>query len=326
MPRLAVVLLALVSVLGAGTSTANPSERRVAVLQPDSELLRALSIALSPWGLETVRSDAALPVSSQPEAVQMASRLARELDVQALVWITSGESGSLLWVFDVSSGEVSARMLAQTPPFDGAAAAAIALSVKTVLRSSAVAPPEERLGSRTEPPESQRSAALEFGSGARWFAADAVDVRLELAGVSWLTRSRNLGLSLAFSWGPGIQIDDPAYTGSYRELTAGGEARFRALRTPSLSLSVALGATAHWATLDGTVARGSRKSRVERVNASLDLAATIAVYVSGPVYLGASAAGGYSLKNRRFLVEGTPIFSPWPLTATVEGCVGAELF
>ncbi len=310
MPRLAVVLLALVSVLGAGTSAANTSERRVAVLQPDGELLRALSIALSPWGLQTVQSDAALPVSSQPEAVQMASRLARELDVQALVWITTAESGSLLWVFDVSSGDVTARMLAETPPFDGAAAAAIALSVKTVLRSSGVAPPEERLGSRTEPPKLQRSAALELGAGVRWFAADAADVRLEVAGVSWLTASRNLGLSLAVSWGPGVQIDDPAYTGSYRELTAGGEARFRPVRTPRLALSVALGATAHWATLDGTVARGSSKSRVQRVNASLDLAAQIDVYVSGAVYLGASAAGVYSLKNQRFLVEGTPIFSP----------------
>src|SRR5688572_793901 len=326
MLRLAVVLLALVSVLAAGTSAAAPGERRVAVLQPDGELLRALSIALSPWGLETVRSDAALPVSSQPEAVQMASRLAQELDVQALVWITSAESGSLLWVFDVSSGDVTARMLAETPPFDGAAAAAIALSVKTVLRSSGVAPPEERLGSRTEPANAPRSVALELGAGGRWFAADAVDFRLGLAGVTWLTRSRNLGLSFAVSWGPGLPIDEPAYTGSYRELTAGGAARFRAIRAPRLSLSVALGATAHWATLDGTVARGSRKSRVERINASLDLAAALDVSVSGAVYLGASAAGGYSLRNRRFLVEGTPIFSPWPLTATLEGHVGAELF
>jgi hypothetical protein len=326
MPRLALVLFALASVLGSGTSAGSTGERRVAVIQPDRELLRALSIALSPWGLETVRSDAALPASSQPEAVQAASRLARQLDVQALVWITSAERGSLLWVFEASSGDVTARLIAETPPFDSAVAAAIALSVKTVLRSSGVAPPEERFDSRAAPPELQRSVALELGAGGRWFAADAVDLRLGLAGVSWLTTPRNLGLSLSLSWGPGVQIDEPAYSGSYRELTAGAQARFRPIRTRSLALSVALGATAHWATLDGTIARGSRKSRVERINASLDLAAAIDFYVSGPIYLGASAASGYLLKERRFLVEGHPIFSPGQLTANVEGHVGAELF
>src|SRR5687768_10143644 len=177
MPRMTAALvtaLAVLAVLGfAMTAWADP--RRVAVLRADHELLRAVSLALSPWGIETIGSDAALPKSSQPEAVQAASRLARQLRVEAIVWITSMEDGSLLWVFDLRTGDVTARVLPETPPFDGAAAAAVALSVKTVLRSSVVAPPEERFGAPSTSPRTDRILAAEIGAGGHWVGEGEVD-------------------------------------------------------------------------------------------------------------------------------------------------------
>jgi hypothetical protein len=320
------VLLALVAALAASPTAASGGAPRVAVLEPDGELLRAVALALAPWGLETVRSDTALPVASQPEAVQMASRVAEQLDVQALVWITRAQSGSALWVFDASAGDVTVRMLAETPPFDSAAAAAVALSVKTVLRTSSVAPPEERLGSTPEPPDVRRSAALEAGAGYGWVARDALDLRLKFAGVAWLTSAQNLGVSFAVASGPGLPIDNPDFRGRYRELTASGEARLRLVRIPGFTANIALGAAVHWAALEGTLARDAREVDVDRVNASLELATAINVDVAGPVYLGACARGGYFPRYRRYLVAGTPVFSPWPLAVTLEGYVGAELF
>src|SRR5688500_9374970 len=131
MPRMTAALVSALAVFGFAM-TAWADQRRVAVLRPDHELLRAVSLALSPWGIETIGSDEALPKSSQPEAVQVASRLARQLEVEAIVWITRLKDGSLLWVFDLRTGDVTARILPEGPPFDSAAAAAVALSVKTV--------------------------------------------------------------------------------------------------------------------------------------------------------------------------------------------------
>src|ERR1041384_1384387 len=105
MPRLAAALLALAAVLT--VCVAGAGQRRVAVLRPDGELLRAISLALAPWGLETVPSDAPVPRSSQPEAVRAASQLAQQLDAEAVVWVTRIDEGSLLWVFDVSGKDVT---------------------------------------------------------------------------------------------------------------------------------------------------------------------------------------------------------------------------
>src|SRR6187455_2733000 len=106
------------------TTALGSHERRIVVLQPDEELLRAVGLSLSAWGIETTQSDATPPEPSQPEAVQAASRLARELGVEAVVWVSSADQGSLLWVFDARAGDVTTRLLTETPPFDSAGAAA----------------------------------------------------------------------------------------------------------------------------------------------------------------------------------------------------------
>jgi hypothetical protein len=324
MPWLAAALLALVAVLN--VTVASAGQRRVAVLRPDDELLRAISLALAPWGLEIVRSDAPMPGSSQPEAVRTARRLAQQLNVEAVIWVTSVEGGSLLWVFDVPGKDVTTRLLEETSPFDSAAAAAVALSVKTVLRESPVAPPENGLGSRPADPSAKRVSALELGAGGQWLADDAIDLRLELGGVLWLLSAQNLGVSVALSWGPGVRIDGPTYSGRYRELAAGAKVRVRLVRTQNVSLAVSGGASAHFATLEGTLSLEARESKVERVNASIDLLTSIDVNLSGAIYVGASLGGAYSPAYRRYLVGGRPIFSPWPVTATLATHVGVELF
>ena len=325
MPRMTAALVSALAVFGFAM-TAWADQRRVAVLRPDHELLRAVSLALSPWGIETIGSDAALPKSSQPEAVQVASRLARQLGVEAIVWITSLKDGSLLWVFDLRTGDVTARILPETPPFDSAAAAAVALSVKTVLRSSVVAPPEERFGAPSTSPRTDRISAAEIGAGGHWVGEGEVDFRIELAGVLWFAAARRVGLSLEVSSGPGLQIDHPDYSGSYRELVAGAKARFRLVHLQDFSVAVALGGAAHWAMLRGTLAADSRESNVDRLNGSLDFETSVNFEVSNGVYLGTSLGTVYFPAYRRYLVSGQSVFAPWPLVANFSGYVGVELF
>jgi hypothetical protein len=322
MPWLAAALLALATLLNVSIAGAGP--RRVVVIRPDDELLRAIVIALAPWGLEIVRSDAPTPRSSQPEAVRTALRLAQQLNAEAVVWVTSVDGGSLLWVFDVPGKDITTRLLEEASPFDSAAAAAVALSVKTVLRESPVAPPEP--GSEPAPAElrAHGMSALELGAGARWLAKDAFDFRLELV---WLLASRNLGVSVELSWGPaGVRIDDRAYSGRYKELAVGGSARVRLIRTEAIASSVSAGVSAHFATLAGTLPLESRESKVERVNASIHLLTKLDVSLSRSTYVGASLGAAYSPTYQRYLVAGRPVFSPSAVTASVATHVGVELF
>jgi hypothetical protein len=325
MPRIAAALAAFVAVLCLA-AVGWAGAQRIAVLQPDDELQRALSLALSPWGLETVRSDAPLPGAAQPEAARTASRLARQLDVQAVVWMTRLEQGSLLWVYDVGSGDVTTRFLSQSPPLDSAAAAAVALSVKTVLRASAVAPPDERFGSRPNSPTGDRLWAVEFGAAGHWIVAQQIAFTGQLSGVAWLPAQRRLGLSLELSSGPGLQIDEPEFDGSLREFAVGAKARFRLIRSASFAMVVALGPTGHGTLLKGTVRADSRPVDTRRLNASIDIATALNFQVSDGVYLGVSAGAAYLPRHQRYLVAGNPVFSARPWTVNVAGLCGVELF
>jgi hypothetical protein len=321
---LAALLLACLALLFTVTAVGE-GRRRIAVLRPDDELYRAISLSLSPWGVDTRKSDATPPAPSQPEAVQMASRLARELDVEAVVWVTSAERGSLLWVFDARAGDVTTRMLAEAPPFDSAAAASVALSVKTVLRSSAVAPPAERFGA--EPIMGNRGVfALEFGALVNWLDERKLEPRIELAGTAWFALERRLGVGAEFSSGPGVRVEEPAYSGRYREFIAGAKARFRPIHEPGLSAALALGSALHWTRLEGTIVDGSVPSSVSRLSASLDLETSLAVMLGRRSYLGASMGVAYFPAYRRYLVEGTPVFSPWRLVPSLGVHFGVEAF
>jgi hypothetical protein len=327
MPRSVAALLALIVMLCAATAAGDT--RRIAVLQPDAELLRAITIALSPWGVDTTRGDVPLPAASQPEAVQTASRLAEQLGVEALVWVTRAEQGSLLWVFD-NRRDVTTRALPETPPFDSAAAAAVALSVKTILRSSGVAPLEERRETPSPNLHAVHRVATEIGAGVRWLDENQFDFRLELAALLWFARTRRLGMSLGLSWGPGIPIDARDYRGRYREFAAGVKARLRLFEFRDLSAVFALGGSAHWVTLEGTLGPSADASAsasvVNRFNGSVDAQTLLSLHVARTLYLGASLGAAYQPRYQRYLVQEKPIFSPWPLTATLAGYCGVELF
>ncbi|HEX6277557.1 MAG TPA: hypothetical protein VFZ53_31150 [Polyangiaceae bacterium] len=329
MPRLSAALLACIAWLCAA-SAASGAERRVVVLQPDEELFRAVALSLSAWGIDTTESDAAPPEPSQPEAVQAASRLARELGVEAVIWISTADRGSLLWVFDARAGDVTTRLLAETPPFDSAGAAAVALSVKTVLRSSVLAPPAERFGAQppapapSEPPRADRSFALELGAGGYLVAERQAALRLELAALGWMLASRRLGVSLEFSTGPSLELDDTGFRGRYREIVAGASVRYRVVRERTLSAAVSLGGAAHFTSLEATL-EGELERSAHRVNPSLDAEASVSGHWAS-AYLGAALGLAYFPTYRRYLVEGEPVFSPWPIAAGLRGYVGVDLF
>lgn len=307
-------------------TAAGAAPRRVAVLEPDDELVRAITLSLSPWDVETTRSDATPPELSQPNAVEIATRLARWLQVEAVIWISRSERATLLWVFDAATGDVTARMLAGAPPFDGAAAAAVALSVKTALRTSSVAPPAERFGAEPPPSSAHHPLAFELGGAGHWISERALEVRFELGAVAWLLLERRVGVGLELSAGPGVSLLDERFRGRYREYGASADLRVRLIREPPFAGDVSFGGGLYWTRLEGTLAANSLYRDVARRSAALDAEALVSVDMGGGAYLGVSAGVRYLPSYRRYLVEGTPVFSPWLLSPSLAGHIGVGLF
>jgi hypothetical protein len=149
-----------------GALSAQEGARRVVLLNADAGLERAARAALQPWHVEVSSLSGAWPGSTVPEANARAKALALSAHATALVWVSIEAGGGALWLYDRESERLIERPLATLPPFDPAAAAAVALSIKTLLRHSTAAPAEERYGAtaHNEPPmppraESERNAS-----------------------------------------------------------------------------------------------------------------------------------------------------------------------
>jgi hypothetical protein len=154
---------ALALMLGAQTASAfaQAPGARAALVNPGAELERAARVALEPWHVKLVILTAPTPGATAPRANQAARALARAEDCDAVVWISEHERGHALWIYDRAADHAVALTLATPPPFDGPTAAAVALSIKTLLRHSTTAPPRERFGAVAQAAEPAPQALRE---------------------------------------------------------------------------------------------------------------------------------------------------------------------
>jgi hypothetical protein len=126
-------------------SAARAGEGRVVTIDLEPRVADALVVALSPWSLAVVRTPGPCPAPEIEAASSRARVIAAEQHADAVVWITPprrpAEGGSL-WVYEAQTRALAVRPLTVSAPFDDAGAAAVALSVKTILRASPLARPE----------------------------------------------------------------------------------------------------------------------------------------------------------------------------------------
>jgi len=339
--RVASALLAAAVVLSA--LPINAAERRVALIGDDAELLRALSLALSPWGVETVQVSAQLPQSSQPEAVLEAGELAVQFELDWVVWLSESPLGSLLWVYETRNRELTTRMLQERSPLGSAAAASVALTVKTALRAS-VEPEKSAVSTPTTPPAtapspspslsppslssppSPAAVSLRAAGGVQAVADHRMQGRVSLGGVVWLGARQNTGLGLRLSGGTGVSVDAPSFSGSYRDVSLGPVAEFRVLTGTRIVASLFVGGAIHASQLEGRLARGDARSEVRRYNASAQTGGQIELRLGSGFLVGIGAEASVLLGYPRYLVDGAPVFEPWRVTPSGGGHVGLELF
>ncbi len=253
----------------AATGLAHAESHRVAAVDPDAQLTRALDVALSAWGASIVEVRSQAPGATMPIAVDRARIMAREAGADVVVWVSSAEDGYALWIYDAASDHASARELDSPPPFDAATAAGVALAVKTLLRATVVAPPGERFGA----PETDGAWTVGafVGGSARLGTSLPIEGRLGLHAAVWPAPfSRRVGLSLDLETGSGSPVMAPTFSGRIADAAARLAVATRVPVGARLEGELSVGAAAHRVNLDGVVLDRPLHVSATRIDATIE--------------------------------------------------------
>lgn len=321
----AVVVMALVAKARDGQG----AQHRVAVIDAEAPVVHALDVALSPWDVAIDEHAIAPPGATMPMAVERARELAHETDADAVVWLSTSAGGHALWVYDADSDRADARPLPSGPPFDETTAAGIALSVKTVLRSTVIAPPRERFGAVSEPNRDPTFRFdLGFGTAARGGNPAMFEPRGGVGLSIWPSGlRRHLGVIMGFEGGSGVHVSSDRFTATVLDLSGrialATSWRFGRL----LAIEPSLGAGAHTILIDGFVIADGVTRSVERVDVAVEprLALDLAVF-AGRVHVAPWFGLAYMTRSQEILVHGVSVYDPSPLVveAALRLSIGVE--
>jgi hypothetical protein len=322
-------------------ATGDPVEvdRRVLLVAPPDRLLEATRAALAGWPIEVVVTESSQPGSTMPGSSARAHALAERHQVAAVVWIGADATGQALWMYDAASGRAASRRLNQVPPYDEPTAAAVALSVKTLLRHSEAVPAGERYGAgdpagehlqeSLEVPAEPRPAepvslaaapiprlspvlAIEASAGPRLRRTESGDVELRVGAGIRLTPpalAGRLATYLAVSGGPGMSVDQPGFLGEFRDLQLSTGARARFLATGQLAFGPLLGASLHLTEIDGALRRTGTRATASRRNPSIDGGAYLELDVGRGARVSATGELSGFLRHQVYRVGGEPVLS-----------------
>jgi hypothetical protein len=316
---------------------ARAEERPVMLIGGGPSFRDALTVALSPWELRVVALEAPAPRPSMPRAADEARALAQRSGASGLVWIAVDEGEPSLWVYDASTEQVVSRRISTPPPFDAPTAAAAALSVKTLLRSSTVAPREERLGApaASPPRDTSSSSGREVTpaegttpatpparpwlraelEGAGRAIASQLDARASLGVSAWVGARRDIGFALAAGFGPGLSVDAARFTGRFAEVGVSPSVRLRLPLGDRLVLEPRLGMSVHATSIDGVAVLTARPAAASRLDGSLDAALALELMPTRTFGVALDVGAATMLRYQRYVVESDAVFELHPVQA-----------
>jgi len=294
------------------TNTAWAERRRLGFIRAPERLTHAVAIALSPWEIDTV------PLEPASDARYLASRDARAIavakEVDAIAWLVENEGDRTIWLYDVRDDQTVTRTVT-AGEIDDASAASIALSLKTLLRASTVAPPQERLGGRAEARiRSPGVFRLELDGGSRLNASGHtfLESRLGFA-VSFWPRflDDRLGLALRYEDGPGWGLDTvPSYLGRFADHTASAALRGRIPLGSIFALEPGVGGALHITTITGGWSNGLPPADISRNYGAAEISLGLSATVARWALLGARVTGAYWGKEHQYGEGGSILTLP----------------
>jgi hypothetical protein len=262
------------------------------------------------------------PGNTMPGSADRARALARERQAVAVVWISQSDEGPALWMYDATRDRVAARRLSTSPPFDPAAAASVALIVKTLLRLSDVPPPSERV----QEPGERHWLHIGLLAGARLppISDGSVEPRLGLRAIVWPQPLGGwLGGGLEITSGPGLGVDGDDFRGHWTETVVLAALHGRALLGSNTDAGLAAGAGMDITTLNGSAADSAEQASVLRANAVAAAHAEIGWRFSPGLRLGLRAGLVHRFRTQTYLVRGETVLEAKPLI--FDGMLALEL-
>lgn len=258
---------------------ASAESRTVVAVAPDPQLVRALDVALAPWGTNITEVH---PIDAEAFALMVPDRaraIARETRADVVLWVSADRNHTVVWIYDVASDHVSSRRLDAAPPFDPTTAAAVALSVKALLRSTVVAPAPERTPILPEEP----SWALGVSGGvADHVGQGGAEGRFGLHASAWPALfAHRLGFVIDASVGTGVPLrstEVPATLHQY-EFEAGLGAHFPV--SPAFAVEPSISAVVALVDLEGTLTENHEAVHALRPAAGLEPAVSAPLTMFG---------------------------------------------
>jgi hypothetical protein len=300
--------------------------RRIAVVGMAPSLVIAVSSTLEPWRIDVAAPILPLPEGSMAAMAQGARGIAAGSEAAAVVWIAPEDGKATLLVYDRDEDRIMAVPLASAPPFDEPTTAAVALSIKTLLRHSGLIPPEpttvaapaprppprvlvDLLGTARVRPGIASPIEPSFGVAVRWFPA---------------VRQRFFALVARADTGMGTEVEATGFTGRYTDTTAGlaGEARLEL--GSRWAAALALGSRVHVTELSGRL-EGAADVSEQRFNPSLDLGLRVELRV-WRLALGLWGEGSYMARRQEYLAGPDTVLALPELEAGAGMLLGLPLW
>jgi hypothetical protein len=350
------VLILSAALCGARRSSAAEAGR-VLVIGGGTTFRDAVSTALNPWNLQVLPVEMPPPRGVMPRAADEARALGQRFNATGVVWVSSEDREYALWIYDAKTEQLVSRAISNAPPFDAPTAAAFALSVKTLLRASTVAPIEERIGagaaphpSPSAPPTSspppptpegephqppppppdkiEAPASLEpppflrgeISGGARAVASN-VDARFGVGASVWPGAERRIGVGAEVLFGPGLSVTGDRFSGRFSEIGVAPNVRYRISLARRVELVPRLGMTVHATQIQGVVIATTQPTDQSRVDASADLGLGLDFVATRSLRVGLDLGASAMLRYQRYLVAGSSVFELQP----IQGSVGLRL-
>jgi hypothetical protein len=307
---LAFVAFALVLV---SSSSARAAARRIALLHAGVELTRSVSLALYPWDIGVVEIDEPTPDATAPDAIARARSIARRHDADAIAWIERTDESATLWFFDATDSSLHSHPVPPSPQEDPAQLAAIALTLKTLVRGT---PWESRIPTVVrEHKTSGWESHLELDVLARAPVSGASgEPRLGLWVSEWYGTSRwMLGAALGTSAGLGVTSESATSHASLQDIDVRGSLRARLGLGRLFLLEPKLGVTAHVERASVTTTTPADTQTFTRVDPSFDVGLALGWLVTQSFAWSIGIEALESLSYQRWLEGQEVVFAPSPL-------------
>jgi hypothetical protein len=310
------------------TGIARADKRRAALVNANDVLARQVAIALATWDLEVRQVPWASLGGEMPEAAAEARKVADAFDVEAVIWISNVRSRPALWIYDVEAGHAVTRPLPSAGvPSDVADAASLALTVKTLMRTTNAAPPSERIGAGAERPVGPLGVLrAEADAGGRLFAtkSGSPDARFAITAL-WFPKflDQYAGLALGVAAGPGVGVETPDFTGRLFDVAFAPALRF-AFPIGRFALEPSIGPVIHLTRIDGASPQSATHAGASRVDPSLDGSLLFSYALTRGVSVGLRGGLSYLLQYQRYLIQGQPVLEVSPLHVSASAVIGAR--